>query len=153
MEAWASLLWARVWGGHPSVRAQVSVCCRLWEHHCVVLGSEIPSSALAECSLGICCGQKFLRHAWLQCQVIVSWVWRSFIKSIDFSKILLITWPPKALKKPIFLPTLFALFYLTDWWFIYLSAKLQHLKLKKKIKKKINPYGVLCLIMAVTKKL
>lgn len=129
---------ARMWGGHPSVRAQLSFCFRLWEHQCVVLGSEMPSSALAECSLGIYCGQQFLRHTWLQCLVVVSWAWSIFIKIIyknNFLKIPLITWPLKALKKQIFLPTLFALFYLTDWWLIYLPAKPQHLKKMKKKKK------------------
>lgn len=39
---------------------------------CVVLGFELLSSALAAFSLGICHGQLFLTHAWLQCQAIVS---------------------------------------------------------------------------------
>jgi len=33
------------------------------------------------------------------------------------------------LKKEIFIPTVFNLSCLTDWWLNYLSAKLRHLKL------------------------
>lgn len=41
----------------------------------------------------------------------------------------------------------FLLSYLTDWWLIYLSLKLQHLKLWRKRKVPMNYHALLCLLL------
>lgn len=144
MRAWAPLLWAECGEGIPQ---GTGLCCRLGEHQPGVWNAIISLvwvqpghllwSAVFKAYMATVPANSFLNLEQL------------YKKYVNFSKIPLIPWTPKALKKHIFLPSLFALFYVTDGGLIYLSVKWQHLKLKKKI----NPYGVLYLITAVTKKL